>query len=180
MTDDLLREPPMQGDELSSLTGSLERVRRMFAWKTGGLDTDGLQRRVGASTMTLGGLVKHMALVETDWFAVKLRGEPYGEPWASADYDADPSWEWSSAAADEPADLYALWSAAVERSRVCVAAALAEGGLDGLGAFSWPDGSRPSLRRMMIDVIEEYARHVGHADLLREAVDGLVGEDPPD
>ena len=59
-------------------------------------------------------------------------------------------------------------------------AALASGGLDQLCRFTWPDGASPSLRRILIDLIEEYARHVGHADLIRESIDGLVGEDPPD
>jgi Protein of unknown function (DUF664) len=60
-----------------------------------------------------------------------------------------------------------------------LAAALAAGGLDQPISLSWPDGRRPSLRRLLCDLIEEYGRHTGHADLLREAVDGLVGEDPP-
>ena len=56
---------------------------------------------------------------------------------------------------------------------------LAEGGLEQLARRTWPDGRAPSLRRILIDLIEEYARHVGHADLIRESVDGLTGEDPP-
>ncbi len=67
----------------------------------------------------------------------------------------------------------------MERSRSLVAEALADGGLDRLAQRTWPDGRAPSLRRILIDVIEEYARHVGHADLIRESVDGLTGEDPP-
>ncbi len=59
-----------------------------------------------------------------------------------------------------------------------LAEALAEGGLDQLG--TWPDGQSPSLRRTLVDLIEEYARHTGHADLIRESVDGLTGEDAPD
>jgi hypothetical protein len=74
----------------------------------------------------------------------------------------------------------ALWRGAVDRSRATMAEALADGGLDQLSLRGWPDGRAPSLRRIMIDLIEEYARHVGHADLIRESVDGLVGEDPPD
>jgi hypothetical protein len=66
----------------------------------------------------------------------------------------------------------------VTRSRSAVTEALADGDLDQL-ARAWPSDRRPSLRRILIDVIEEYARHVGHADLLRESVDGLTGEDPP-
>jgi hypothetical protein len=95
------------------------------------------------------------------------------------DFDADPDWEWRTAADDTPEQLYALWDAAVARSRARLAAALADGGPDRPIEMAWPDGRRPSLRRMLCDLIEEYSRHTGHADLLREAVDGLVGEDPP-
>ena len=172
-------EPPAAGDEISTLLGILERNRRTFGWKTGGLDADGLRATTAASTMTLGGLLKHLALVEADWFAVKLRGQTLGEPWDSVDWTANADWEWSSAADDTPEQLYAIWHEAVLRSRRLVAAALADGGLDQPGHFSWPDGRTPNLRRMIVDMIEEYARHVGHADIIRESVDGLVGEDAP-
>jgi hypothetical protein len=72
-----------------------------------------------------------------------------------------------------------VWEGAVERSRARLDAALAEGGLDQLVHMSGPDGRHASLRRLLCDLIEEYGRHTGHADLIREAVDGLVGEDPP-
>jgi uncharacterized damage-inducible protein DinB len=169
----------VDGDETATLLSTLERNRRTFAWKCGGLDAEGLRATTAASTMTLGGLLKHLALVEADWFAVKLRGAPIGEPWDAVDFDADPDWEWHSAAADSPERLYAWWDAAVDRSREMVAAALAEGGLDQPGRFIWPDGRTPNLRRILADMIEEYARHTGHADLLRESVDGLVGEGLP-
>jgi hypothetical protein len=73
-----------------------------------------------------------------------------------------------------------LWQESVARSRAALAEAMAGGGLDRLAAQRWPDGPAPSLRRLLIDLIEEYARHVGHADLIRESVDGLTGEDPED
>lgn len=176
---ELLREPPVAGSEVDTLLGSLERQRRTFAWKSGGLDAAGLSAPVGNSTMTLGGLLKHLALVEDDWFSVKLWGNARAEPWASADYDTDPDWEWHSAGQDSPEYLYGLWDEAVARSRALVAKALDEAGVDQLARFTWPDGRSPSLRRMLADMIEEYARHTGHADLLRESVDGVVGEDPP-
>jgi hypothetical protein len=97
----------------------------------------------------------------------------------SADWDTNPDWEFHSAADDTPEQLHALWDNAVERSRTRLDAALADGGLDQLVHVSWPDGRHASLRRLVYDLIEEYGRHTGHADLLREAVDGLVGEDPP-
>ncbi|WP_372671721.1 DinB family protein [Amycolatopsis kentuckyensis] len=165
----------VDGDEIATLLSTLDRIRRTFAWKCGGLDADQLRATTAASTMTLGGLLKHLAFVEADWFAVKLRGEPLGPPWDTA----EPGSEWRTAAKDSPAELYALWDAAVARSRAMVAAARAEGDGGLPGRFTWPDGRTPNLRRIIADMIEEYARHTGHADLLREAVDGLVGEDAP-
>ena len=94
-------EPPVAGDETATMLGSLERQRAIFAWKCGGLDAAGLTATAGASSMTLGGLLKHLALVEDEYFTRRLLGR-------------------------------------------------------------------------------EYARHTGHADLIRESVDGLTGEDPPD
>jgi uncharacterized damage-inducible protein DinB len=172
-------EPPVAGDETATLLGSLDRQRAILAWKCGGLDAAGLRATVGVSTMTLGGLLKHLALVEDDWFSQKLYGRDPAPPWNAVDWDADPDWEWRTAAEDSPEQLMTLWHDAVARSGAAVTEALAEGGLDGLARFTWPDGRSPSLRRMMIDMIEEYARHAGHADLIRESVDGLVGEDPP-
>lgn len=128
--------------------------------------------------MTLGGLIKHLALVEADWFAVKTAGQGYGEPWESVDFQVHPDWEWTSASGDSPTPLYALWKAAVQRSRHLLDEALRERGLNGPASFTWPDGRTPTVRAMVLDMIEEYARHTGHADLLREDVDG-VGEDPP-
>ena len=176
----LPKRPPIAGSELETLLGSLERVRGYVAWKCGGVDAAGLRATVGASTMTLGGLLKHLALVEHDVFGLKLRGDEYPEPFTDIDWDADPNWEWRTAADDSPEYLMHLWQAAADRSRANVATALADGGLDRLGARGWSDGRLPSLRRLLIDMIEEYARHVGHIDLLRESVDGLVGEDPAD
>jgi hypothetical protein len=179
MTDDIPFEPPPAGDETATLVGSLERQRRTFAWKTGGLDAAGMTATVGASTMTLAGLTKHLALVEDHYFSYRLHGRDPGPPWNTVDFDADPQWEWRTAQEEPPEQVVALWEAAVRRSRASLAEALETGGLDQPGAVTWPDGRRPSLRRILIDLVEEYARHVGHADLIREAVDGLVGEDPP-
>ena len=165
--------------EAEALLSVLERNRRTFAWKTLGLDQDGLRATTAASAMTLGGLVKHVALVEADWLAVKLAGQGYGVPWDTVDFDADPDWEWRTGAVDPPDDVYALWRHAVERSRELVADVINERGLDAPASFTWPDGRTPTVRAMLLDMIEEYARHTGHADILREAVDGRVGEGAP-
>ena len=165
--------------EADAILTVLERNRRTFAWKTTGLDEAGLRTTTAASSMTLAGLVKHLSLVEADWLAVKLAGEPYGDPWEAVDFEADPDWEWRTAREDSPAELEDLWRRAVSRSRVLVDQVLRERGLDGAASFTRPDGRAPTVRAMLLDMIEEYARHTGHADLLREAVDGLVGEDAP-
>jgi hypothetical protein len=130
--------------------------------------------------MTLGGLVRHMALVETDWLVVKLAGQPYGAPWDAVDFDADPDWEWRTGAQDDPELAYGLWRAAVQRSRDVVVAVLQDGGMDAASQFTRGDGRHATVREMLLDMIEEYARHTGHADLLRESVDGLVGEGAPE
>ena len=165
--------------EAETVLAVLERNRRTFAWKTGGLDHAGLAATTAASSMTLGGLVKHMALVEADWLVVKLAGQPYGPPWEQVDFEADPDWEWRTGSEDDPAEVYALWRSAVQRSRDVVAATVQAGGLDAATQFTGRDGRAATVREMLLDMIEEYARHTGHADLLRESVDGLAGEGAP-
>jgi uncharacterized damage-inducible protein DinB len=176
----ILKEPPVAGNEVDTLLGGLERQRGYVAWKCGNLDAAALRKTLGPSTMTLGGLLKHLALVEDDMFTWKLHGRAMPAPWRAVDFETDPDWEWRTAADDSPEQLMAQWQESVERSRAAVTEALADGGLDRPAAYTWPDGRTPSLRRMLMDMIEEYARHVGHIDLLRESVDGLVGEDPVD
>ncbi len=114
-TDDIaiLRWPPAAGTEVDTLIGSLERQRRTFAWKCGGLDSAGLRATTAATTMTLGGLLKHLALVEADYFTLKLHGEDPGPPWNAVNWEADPNWEWRTAAEDTPEQLYALWEESV-------------------------------------------------------------------
>ena len=170
-------EPPLAGTEAEHVVGALERLRATFRWKCDELEAAGLQARIGASALTLGGLLKHLAAVEDYTFTVKLSGEPIGSPWQDA--WAGDDWDFTSAADDRPEELYALWDGAVERSRSRLAAALGRGGLDQLVQLSSPEGEHASLRRLLCDLIEEYGRHTGHADLIREAVDGRTGEDPP-
>jgi hypothetical protein len=172
-------EPPLAGTEVEHIIGALDRLRATFRWKADGLDAAGLNARVGASSLTLGSLLKHLAAQEDYAFTVKLTGEPLGAPWEALGWDGSNDWELESAADDTPQQLYAFWDEAVERSRARLDAALAKGGLDQLIHASTSDGRHASLRRLVCDLVEEYGRHTGHADLLREAVDGRVGEDPP-
>lgn len=169
-------EPPIVADETATLLGFLDFLRATLEWKCTGLDTPGLTATVGASSMTLGGLLKHLAWVEDHWFSRMLHGQDRQPLWMTVDWKADPDWEWHSAAQDSPEQLFALWRDTVERSRSLVARALSAGGLDQTAQRAWPDGRAPSLRWILCHMIEEYARHNGHADLLRESVDGLVGE----
>jgi uncharacterized protein DUF664 len=171
-------EPPLAGTEVEHLVGALERLRTTFRWKADDLDAAGLGARVGASTLTLGALLKHLAAVEDNMFGTKLSGKPMGPPWDAAGLNDGGDWQFTFTADESPEELYALWDGAVEQSRARLAAALADGGLDQLAHVS-SDGQHANVRRLVCDMIEEYGRHTGHADLLREAVDGRVGEDPP-
>ncbi len=169
-------EPPLAADETATLLGFLEYQRATLAWKCGGLDPAGLRAMTAASTITLGGLLKHLAYVEDSWFSESLHGRDRQHPWDTVDWKADPDWEWHSAAEDSPEQLFTIWQDAVARARSSVAEALADSGLERLARRTWPDGRAPSLRWILCHMIEEYARHNGHADLLRESVDGLTGE----
>jgi len=178
--DTTIHEPSMTGSEVDMLGFALGRSRAQFAWKCGGLDAAGLSKPHPPSAMTLGGLLKHLALVEYKYAPeVTNAAEPAWRPWETVDLDAEPDWEWRTAADDSAEELYGIWRGAVEWSRAAWTAALADGGLDQPSKFTTDDGESPNIRRLSVDLHDEYARHVGHADLLREAVDGLVGEDPP-
>lgn len=169
-------EPPVAADETDTLIGFLEFHRATLEWKVSGMDAAGFQATVGASSMTLGGLLKHLALVEDVWFSRFLHGLEAQPPFDTVDWKADPDWDWHSAADDSPDELLTLWRDAVTRSRSNVEQALRNGGLDQLAQRTWPDGRAPNLRWILTHMVEEYSRHNGHADLLRESIDGLTGE----
>jgi uncharacterized damage-inducible protein DinB len=165
-------EPPIDADEAGTLIGFLNFQRATLAWKCAGLDAAGLGATIAASTMTLGGILKHLALVEDYWFSEMLHARDSRPPWDAVDFDVDPNWDWRTAADDSPEQLLELWQEFVEHSRTSVAEALANGGLEQPAKRVWSDGRAPSLRWILTHMIEEYARHNGHADLLRESVDG--------
>lgn len=174
-------EPPMSGSEVEHVLGALKRLRTTFRWKADGLDLAGLSSSVGASALTLGSLLKHLACVEDEKFGMALSGAGYGPPWAGMPDFGGPPHEYGFAIDGlEPDYLYQIWDDAVRRSDERLRAALDGGGLEQRIALGTDDGLTVSLRRLLFDLLEEYGRHTGHADLLREAVDGRVGEDPPD
>jgi hypothetical protein len=170
-------EPPPVGSEAETLLGSLERQRATFAYKCADLTAEQMRRTIGASQLTIAGLLKHLALMEDLNFTGTLVGQSLPSPWADHETDDLNEHAWRTATDDNPPELYALWERAVARSRTAVSAALTTGD-PGL-TFDVRPGVPCSLRRLLVDLIEEYARHTGHADLLREAIDGRVGEDPP-
>lgn len=172
------REPPLAGSEVDHLIGSLERLRWTFRWKSDGLDRAGLVARVGDSALTRGGLLKHLAVGEDVTFSWKLAGEP-PVAWLAAPEDCDDAWQFSVMDDDSPESLCAMWEEAVDQSRARFGRALQAGGLDQPAHPAFDDGQDVSVRRLVFDLVEEHGRHTGHADLLREAVDGRVGEDPP-
>jgi uncharacterized damage-inducible protein DinB len=171
-------DPPLATDEVTMLRAFLDFHRDTLRRKTAGLTSDQLNATHPPSTMTLGGMRKHLALVEDNWFSVVLLGNDDAEPWRSVDWNADRDWEWHTAADDDPALLRSLFDESVAAADRCIDVALADGGLDRLSAReSRHEGEgRFSLRWILLHMIEEYARHNGHADLIRESIDGETGE----
>jgi uncharacterized damage-inducible protein DinB len=169
-------DPPVDGDEAATLLGFLDYHRATLAWKCAGLDAAGLRATVGRSALTLGGMLKHLAYVEDHWFSWVLQGRERSAPWDTVDWTATPDFDFDSAVDDPPDQLLGLWEEAVARSRELVAKALAGGDLSQPARRTRGDGNRPTLRWILVHMIEEYARHNGHADLIRESVDGSTGD----
>jgi uncharacterized damage-inducible protein DinB len=179
MTDDHGRpEPPLESGEVATLLGFLDFQRATLEWKCRGLSDEQLRVTRPPSAITLGGMLKHLAMVEDYWFTEVIGGQPTPEPWASADTKADPDWEWHSAASDSGEELRALWAERVGRSRAVVQARLSQGEEAALSQAhpAWGGRGRASLRWVLVHMVEEYARHNGHADLIRESIDGQTGE----
>ncbi|MEU3568675.1 DinB family protein [Kitasatospora sp. NPDC036755] len=170
MTDtDLRVDPPMTADEATTLSTFLDYHRDTLALKCQGLTDDQLRlRSVPPSNLSLLGLVRHMAEVERHWFPSTLLGRDLaGHYWTEEHEDADFD---DVDTADVAADL-ATWRAEVEAAR------LATAGLPLDTVAKKPRRGEPvTLRWILTHMIEEYARHNGHADLLRESIDGSTGE----
>lgn len=170
-------DPPLHADEATMLRAYLDYHRATLLRKVDGLDREQLGRTLPPSTMTLGGLVKHLALVEDNWFSVVLAGNPAAPPWATVDWGSDPDWEWRTGAADGPEALLEAYGETIDRVRGIVDRVIATDGLDARSVReSRRGGGAFTLRWILLHMIEEYARHNGHADLLRESIDGQVGE----
>ena len=165
--------PTTDAAERPLLEGFLDGYRDVLIRKAAGLDQAQLAMTLPPSTMTLGGLLKHMAVVEEGWLTETMLGEPLPEPWISVDWEADRDWEWHTAGDDSPHQLLDLLSTSIERSR---ATAARFDTLDAPSVRIDTDGAPFSLRWIYVHLIEEYARHCGHADLIRESIDGATGD----
>lgn len=168
MEDHERTEPPLVADERASLTGFLQYQRETLAMKCAGLTTEQLKEKaIPPSGLSLLGLVRHMAEVERGWFRNTLNGEgskahwPGGKPGEFAEFDIESA---------DPDEAFRIWHEECARSRAIVDGAES---LDATGSYH---DEVFSLRYILTHMIEEYARHNGHADLLRERIDGTTGE----
>ena len=168
------RIPPDPGGDARDLLGQyLDFQRETVLAKTEGLSREQMARRHEPSALTLGGLLYHLALVEESWMEMRFAGLPEREPWVGVDFGADPEWEFRTSAELEPEQLRQRYRDACERSRQAAAKA---SGLDQLSVAPLRDGRHFTLGWVLLHLLEETARHAGHADLIREAIDGITGE----
>ncbi|GAA0035008.1 DinB family protein [Brevibacterium metallidurans] len=167
-----LDDPRPRPNEREGLVDFLEYQRQVLRRKVDGLSAENLGRTAAASSLTLGGLIRHLTFVENLWFLDRVAGEGMPAPWTDVDWKADPDWDFNSAADLPPADLIAGFETACAASRTVLE------GIDDLDAplSRKHHGQRLNVRWVLIHMIEEYARHAGHADLLRESIDGRVGD----
>lgn len=167
--------PPIakQADERQTLMDVLNYQRTVLLRKTEGLTEEQASKPIEPSILTLGGLLKHMAYVESNWASYVFRGDDPESPWAEAPWADDHDWELTSAANDSLADLQDMLRAAWASADAIYNGALS---LDAVAVRPGGDGEHPSVRWILVHLIEEYARHLGHADYLREAIDGATGD----
>ena len=173
MTPDERAKLPLAADERTTLMAFLNRHRDTLRMKASGLDAEQLDTALPPASMTLGGMLKHLAYVEDWWFVQNFAGRPAAPPFDDVDWEADEDWDWHSASGAPPEELFALFDRFVEASDQVITAAAS---LDDLAAKrSRRTGEPISLRWILVHMIEEYARHNGHADLIRESIDGTTG-----
>jgi hypothetical protein len=165
---DTRSSPPTVGDEREILTAYLDWHRATFELKCAGVPPQRLsERTVPPSSLTLHGLVRHLAGVERWWFRLQFAGEDLPMLYYS---DEDPNQDFDTLDGDV-GEAFDVWRAECQRAREIVDAAAS---LDETG-IQRSTGKPISLRRIMVHMLTEYARHNGHADLLRERIDGVTG-----
>lgn len=173
-----MRPETFRSDELTSMLGFLNAQRDIIREKTAGMSAEQLAQKHPTSAMTLGGLLKHLSCVEYSWSVRVWAGLPSEEPWASAPWDEDDDWDWRWNADEDPAELHTMWEAACKRTDEII---LANPDLDAPAAvqphvdYEGPD-AWVTRRYVLLHLIEEVARHAGHADILAEEIDGRTGQ----
>lgn len=165
-------QPDNFADERRMLRDFLNHYRAILRYKAEGLTEEQLVVRLAPSTLSIGGILNHMALVEHGWFYRGFTDGPILEPWASAPWDDDEDWDFNDGARVPAEELFRRYDEAVERSIGIV------DGIDDLDTASLRSTEEEgwSLRWILVHMIEEYARHCGHADLIRESIDGQKGD----
>ena len=165
------QDPPYAATEREMLDSWLDFHRATLARKCDGLTNEQLRMRsVPPSSLSLIGLVRHMAEVERGWFSQVLAGESVPDLYAT---DRDPEADFNDTANADADEMIAAWQAEIEEARRAAAACPS---LDAFALRRTHRGNEVTLRWIMVHMIEEYARHNGHADLLRERIDGVVGD----
>lgn len=158
------------GDEHGMLAAFLDYYRAVFVRKVEDLTDEQARQRMPPSDLDLLGMTRHLADVERWWFRSVFTAEVST---GNYDSDDDPDLDWHHGPADTIAEARDVWHAEVDRAREIIATST---DLDAIGAHTTGSRGEISLRWIMIHMIEEYARHVGHADFLRENIDGTIGD----
>jgi uncharacterized damage-inducible protein DinB len=164
-----IRKAPKTGPGRDTLLTLLDNNRAVMVWKLDGLTLEEAARPLVPSGTSLLGLIKHLVYVERWWFDDFFAGNAADYPWSDEDPDAD----FRTEKGDTLDDVIALYTEAVARSNELVVNAR----MDDLSVRS-RDGERFALRWIVAHMIEETARHAGHADIIRELIDGSTGDYP--
>lgn len=167
-------DPAYAGDEVSMLRQFLDYYRVTIRRQASGLSDAQLNQSLAPSDLTLGGMLRHLTFVEYWWFRYVLASKALQGIWADVDWDVDPDWDWHSAAGVAHADLDAALVDAIAESERHLDEALSRGGLDQPALRTRGEGETATLRWILVHMVEEYARHAGHADLIRESIDGAT------
>lgn len=161
-------DPPYRGGEKETLLGFLNFLRQTVVLKCQGLSEEQMRSTPTASSMTLLGMLKHLTIVERYWFRGVFLDEDVDLPWSEEDPDGD----WRHDNEDSGATAIADYVAEYTKSNEIVTSH----NLDELAKWAKSDDERVNLRYIMVHLIEETGRHCGHADIIRESIDGVTGE----
>ncbi|MEV0263814.1 DinB family protein [Streptomyces sp. NPDC050617] len=169
----MVKHVPFTGGEKESLHAALDRHRDAVLWKLENLDDDQLRRPVTPSTISLLGLVKHLAGTELGWFCLTFGRDDEPLPFQ---VEGDGASDWHIADDEKTEDILDFYA----RARAAADEAIESLDIDAVGtAYAFFGGAAVSLRWVLIHMLEEVARHAGHADILRESIDGFTGDHNP-